>query len=105
MKYDEPLSHSLGQDGFIWWMGVVESIDSDVLAVGRTKVRIFNWHTADTEQLSTNDLPWSYPLMPVTHAINTPTYRPGDWVVGFFMDGRIGQQPIIFGVLPAIAQK
>lgn len=105
MKYDEPLSHSLGLDGFIWWMGVVESVDSDVLAVGRTKVRIFNHHTADTNQLPTSDLPWAYPLMPVTHATNTPTYRAGDWVVGFFLDGRIGQQPMIAWVLPAIAQK
>jgi hypothetical protein len=55
MKYDEPINTSTWMDGFIWWMGVVENMDSDLLAVGRAKVRIFGWHSADVNQLPTND--------------------------------------------------
>jgi hypothetical protein len=98
-----PLSHQLGFDGFIWFIGVVEGLD-DPLKVGRSKVRIFGWHDKDTDSLSTDDLPWAYALVPVTHAAQLPTYRIGDWVVGFFLDSRLGQQPIITGVLPAIQQ-
>lgn len=97
-------TYQLGLDGFIWWMGVVESVDTDLLTVGRAKVRIFNWHTADINTLPTSDLPWSYPLLPVSHGTNVPNYRCGDWVVGFFLDGRTGQQPIVMGILPSIAQ-
>jgi len=98
-----PLSYQLGFDGFIWFMGVVEALD-DPLKVGRCKMRIFGHHDKDTDSLSTNDLPWAYPLVPVTAASASPNYREGDWVIGFFLDSRLAQQPIIFGVLPAIAQ-
>ena len=98
-----PLSHQLGFDGFIWFIGVVESKD-DPMHVGRCKVRIFGWHDKDTDNLSTEDLPWAYALVPVTHAQLLPNYREGDWVMGCFLDSRLGQQPIIFGVLPAVVQ-
>ena len=98
-----PLSHQLGFDGFIWFIGVVESKD-DPMHVGRCKVRIFGWHDKVTDNLSTDDLPWAYALVPVTHAQLLPNYRQGDWVMGFFLDSRLGQQPIIFGVLPAVTQ-
>lgn len=98
-----PLSHHLGFDGFIWFVGVVEGMD-DPLNVGRTKVRIFGWHDKSTDQLSTDDLPWAYPLVPTTQATSLPNYRHGDWVIGFFLDSRLGQMPIILGVLPSIAQ-
>jgi hypothetical protein len=98
-----PLSYQLGFDGFIWFMGVVEALD-DPLKVGRCKVRIFGWHDKDADSLATTDLPWAYALVPVTSATALPNYREGDWVVGFFLDARLGQQPVIIGVLPAIAQ-
>ena len=98
-----PLSHQLGFDGFIWFIGVVESKD-DPMHVGRCKVRIFGWHDKNTDKLSTEELPWAYALVPVTHAGQLPNYRHGDWVMGFFLDSRLGQQPIIFGVLPAVPQ-
>lgn len=98
-----PLSYQLGFDGFIWFMGVVESL-SDPLNVGRCKVRIFGHHDKDVDSLSTDDLPWAYPLLPVTAATALPNYHEGDWVVGFFLDSRLAQQPIIFGVLPAVQQ-
>jgi len=98
-----PLSHQLGFDGFVWFIGVVESMD-DPMQVGRAKVRIFGWHDKNTDNLSTEELPWAYALVPVTHAGQLPNYRHGDWVMGFFLDSRLGQQPIIFGVLPAVPQ-
>ena len=103
MDQSGPLSHQLGFDGFVWFIGVVESLD-DPMKAGRCKVRIFGWLDRDTDNLSTDDLPWAYPLVPVTHAQLLPNYRYGDWVMGFFLDSRLGQQPIIFGVLPAVPQ-
>ena len=103
MEQSGSLSHQLGFDGFVWFIGVVESLD-DPMTAGRCKVRIFGWHDGDTDNLSTDDLPWAYPLVPVTHAQLLPNYRYGDWVMGFFLDSRLGQQPIIFGVLPAVPQ-
>ena len=102
MEYG-PLSHQLGFDGFIWFIGVVDSLD-DPMKAGRCKVRIFGWHDRNTDNLSTDDLPWAYPLVPATHAQLLPNYRYGDWVMGFFLDSRLGQQPIVFGVLPAVPQ-
>jgi len=86
---------------FIWWVGVVEN-EIDKLALGRCQVRIFGWHTDNTSQLPTTDLPWAHPV----HSINNSrTFTPlskGDWVVGFFMDGESGQFPVMFGVMPGI---
>lgn len=94
----------IGQDGFIWFVGVIESLD-DPLRVGRAKVRIFGWHTESRDMLPTAALPWAYPLLPITQSTNVPNYRVGDWVAGFFLDGTLGQQPVIFGVFPAIPQR
>lgn len=100
---DDPLTFQLGTDGFIWWIGVVEGM-GDPLKIGRAKVRIIGWHEPDVRKLSTDDLPWAYPLAPVTQATTTPNYRSGDWVVGFFLDGKLGQQPMIAWVLPGLPQ-
>ncbi len=100
MLSNEPLSYHIGHDGFIWFIGVVED-NQDPLMVGRVKVRIIGWHT---DEPSIDDLPWAYPLHPVTDPYTTPALKQRDWVVGFFMDGKLGQMPIILGVLPAIPQ-
>ena len=99
-----PQSFQLGFDGFIWFIGVVEGKETDPMRAGRCRVRIFGWHDKNTDKLSTEELPWAYPLVPVTQARMLPNYREGDWVMGFFLDSRLGQQPIIFGVLPAVTQ-
>ena len=99
----DPQTFRVGMDGFYWFVGVIESL-LDPLKIGRAKVRIIGWHDADTTVLSTDDLPWATPVMPVTNATAVPNYRHGDWVLGFFLDGKLGQQPMIFGVLPAVAQ-
>lgn len=105
MPIETPLAHQIGFDGFIWFIGVIESVADDMLRIGRAKVRIIGWHEPDTDKLPTVNLPWAYPILPVTGTMSTPNYRPGDWVVGFFLDGKLGQQPLIFGCLPSIPQK
>jgi hypothetical protein len=101
MFSNEPLSFHIGHDGFVWFIGVVEDIASDGLKMGRVKVRCIGWHT---DELSIDQLPWAYPIQPVTSSTVTHNLKPGDWVLGFFLDGKLGQQPLIFGVLPAIPQ-
>jgi hypothetical protein len=98
----EPQTFQIGLDGFIWFMGVVENV-VDPLLVGRLKVRIIGWHD-DADVMSTDDLPWSYPIRPITQANVPSNVKVGDWVIGFFLDGKLGQQPMVFGVLPAVQQ-
>jgi hypothetical protein len=97
----EPNSFQIGLDGFYWFLGVVEDVSNDPLKIGRCKVRILGWHD---DTLSINDLPWAFPIRPVTQSRVPSDLRVRDWVVGFFLDGKIGQQPMIFGVLPSVAQ-
>lgn len=99
--HNDPQTFHIGMDGFVWFVGIVESTE-DSLMVGRAAVRILGWHDADKDKLSTAELPWAYPVMPITTGRTPPNYRVGDWVVGFFLDGKLGQQPMIFGVLPAV---
>jgi hypothetical protein len=94
----------IGQDGFIWWIGVVEDIN-DPLTLGRCRVRCFGYHPAkSTNLVPTEDLPFALSI----HPLNTPnlhgTPRVGEWVFGFFLDALAAQEPAILGYLPAIPQ-
>lgn len=89
-----------------WWLGIVEAIGDDASA-GRYKVRIFGYHTADREKLPTKDLPWAVPINPVTSAamngiMDTPALVNGSTVVGAFLDGEIGQTPVVFGSIAGV---
>lgn len=87
-----------GMDGFLWWVGVVES-RQDPLGLGRVKVRVFGIHSDSLTDIPTNDLPWAT----VMHSGNDRSFatpREADYVFGFFVDGRSGQNPIVMGVLP-----
>ena len=90
-----------GLNGFVWWVGVVES-RQDPLKLCRCQVRIFAWHDAHKSLISTENLPWAQPLLPSNASNESKTPLEGDWVVGFFFDGPAGQFPVIMGVLPAI---
>ena len=87
---------------FHWWQGIVED-RNDPAYMGRYRVRIFGYHTANKDQLPTEDLPWSVPMQPVTSAAisgvgSSPTgLVEGSAVVGFFVDGDEGQMPVIIG--------
>lgn len=103
-----------------WWLGRVEAKETwnDNIA-GETftnvaqiqgwghryKVRIFNWHTGDLEQLPPKDMAFCQVVMPVTAgsghggASQTPSIESGSVVFGFFMDGMAGQEGYIVGLL------
>lgn len=91
-------------NNLIWWTGVVEDRD-DPEKLGRCRVRIFGYHTPDTNLLPTSDLPWAIPLQSITSAAtsgigHTPVgIVPGTWVMGWFLDGDEAQRPLILGTL------
>jgi uncharacterized protein YcbK (DUF882 family) len=97
-------------NGFYWWIGVVED-RKDPMFLGRCRVRIVGYHTADKAELPTADLPWAYPLQPITSAamsgIGTTPVGPveGTWVTGYFRDGEDGQEPIIIGTMAGVPGK
>jgi len=96
----------MGKDGFNWFVGVVEDND-DPDKAGRVKVRCVGYHTENTQDIPTDDLPWASVMMPVTAGANSGIgFSPhfliqGTWVVGFFRDPA-KQEPIIMGALPGV---
>lgn len=95
----------IGQDGFIWFVGVVED-RQDPTHTGRVRVRCLGYHTDDKTVLPTSDLPWASPVLPITSSGvsgigHTPTgLLEGSWVFGFFRDSQYAQEPVILGSLP-----
>jgi hypothetical protein len=102
-------SNFIGRDGFRWWIGQIPPIEAQKTQANgggwgnRTKVRILGYHPYSTAELSNDDLPWAQVLMPPTsgsgaanYAVN-PKLRPGDTVLGFFLDGDNAQIPVIIG--------
>ena len=88
--------YSIGREGFIWFMGVVED-RKDPEQLGRVRVRCFGWHTEDKSLIATDALPWAQTILPPNMpAAYTP--KEGDWVFGFFADGDSAQIPIVVGV-------
>jgi len=71
-------------------------------------VRCLGYHTNNKGQLPTSDLPWAQVTQSITSAANdqvgeSPTGLMVDsWVIGFFIDGNDGQQPIIIGSIAGI---
>jgi hypothetical protein len=99
----------MGMDGFVWFTGVVEDRD-DPMRLGRVRTRIFGLHSSKktkskTKGIPTEDLPWAFPMQPITSAamngIGTTPLGPveGTHVVGFFRDGKNCQDPVIMGTL------
>ena len=97
-------SHFMGQDGFHWFVGVVED-RNDPSALGRVRVRCLGYHSSDVVQLPTTELPWAHVMHPVTDPCmqgmgNSPSFLvEGSYVVGFFRDPE-KQQLVIMGSLP-----
>lgn len=99
----------LGKNGFFWFIGVVED-RNDPMKLGRMRVRVLGIHTDDKTQIKTEDLPWAFPMMPISSASmngigDTPLgVVEGSWVVGFFRDGDNCQEPIIMGTIGGVPQ-
>ena len=114
---DESLikSNFVGKDGFRWWVGQVApsaaqgeqlapTKNKDVKNWGnRLKVRIMGYHPFSKADLADEDLPWAYIMLPSTSGTGGANFtasvalRPGDVVIGFFLDGETAQQPVILG--------
>ena len=56
-----------GKNGFVWFQGVVED-RNDPLQLGRVRVRCLGFHTEDKQLIPTEDLPWAYPVQPISSA-------------------------------------
>lgn len=95
----------LGLDGFVWWLGVVED-RKDPLHLGRARVRVHGWHTEDKSLIPTENLPWAHVLHPVngTHGNVVPP-KEGTVVLGYFMDGKEGEFPVILGIFNGIPEE
>lgn len=89
-----------GLDGFVWWMGIVES-RLDPLQLGRCQVRVFGFHNQSLSDIPTADLPWALPVNPVNGSEKFSTPKEGEMVFGFFADGRNAQVPIMMGAVPS----
>jgi len=90
------------------YTGCVEN-RNDPLKLGRCQVRVVGLHNHDKNQLKTEDLPWAYPMQPITSAgISGIGHSPlgpveGTWVLIMFRDDD-EQQPIILGSIGGIPQ-
>jgi len=107
-KQLESGAFSMGE--FVWWFGVVED-RMDPEKLGRIRVRILGYHTPNIQDIPTNDLFWAWPIHPITSAamngIGTTPLGPveGTWVLGFFRDGHMCQDPMVFGTFGGIPEK
>lgn len=100
----------MGQDGFIWWIGVVED-NNDPLLIGRARIRIFGYHpkakrdetysNTANNAIPTSYLPWAIPILPLNMPNAYGKIGVGEWVFGFFMDGEAAQEPAILGYIPS----
>ena len=103
----------IGRDGFYWWQGTVAPIEAQGKQVegggwgNRLRVRINQYHP---QELKDEDLPWAVLMLPCTagsglaNAVQGCQVKPGDRVIGFFLDGDDGQQPVVVNVFPVQKQ-
>ncbi len=104
-------SNFVGRDGFRWWIGQVapEEAQGEQINGGgwgnRIKVRIMGYHPGNQIELPDEELPWCQIMLGGTDGTGganrsrTTRISPGDTVIGFFLDGDNGQQPIILGAI------
>ena len=97
----------MGQDGFVWAIGVVED-RFDPEKLGRVRVRWLGYHTEDKEKILTKDLPWAQVMQSVGGSSMAGVGEApvnlveGTWVVGFFRDPGSLQDPIVIGTMPGM---
>ena len=111
MSFDTKKSYRLGNDGFIFFYGVVEDIN-DPLKIGRVRVRILGDHTQSRAEnrIPINALPWAIVMNDIHSAsvngIGTSNtgIGLGSWIFGVYTDGIDKQQPMVLGSLPGIPE-
>lgn len=100
-------THTIGQEGFIWFIGVVED-RNDPLKLGRVRVRIYTVHSSSKALMPTDQLPWAVIMVPPTNpsfqqvGLSPNGLTIGATVIGFFMDGKDTNQPVIMGTIHGI---
>jgi hypothetical protein len=82
-------------DSMTWFVGVVEDVNDPQL-INRVRVRCVGYHPKDKTLLPTAALPWA-PFLSSTAQMSAPMINQGDWVIGFFIDGALAQQPVVLG--------
>lgn len=85
-----------------FWVGIVEDNSNDPLKLGRCKVRIIGLHSFDGTELPTYGLPWSLPSFALNGSKTFTVPNISDWVIGFFLDGKSKQNPVMTGTLPGL---
>lgn len=100
-------TQNIGQEGFHWFLGVVEE-RNDPLKLGRVRVRIYNIHSSSKALMPTDQLPWAVIMVPPTNSsyqqvgISPNGLTIGSTVIGFFMDGKDTNQPVVMGTIHGI---
>jgi hypothetical protein len=95
-----------GFNNMLHFVGVVED-SHDLTNSGRVRVRAFGIHPPrntdenGSDSVATEHLPWAT-VLDGTYGVSPVIPSVGDWVFGFFIDGREAQQPMIIGRLPGM---
>jgi len=93
-------------DSMRWFVGTVAN-HLDPLKIGRVQVRVHGIHSALETDVPTYDLPWAQVVLPTTEGGTSgigknPYLQPGAQVVGFFLDGKGSQNPLVIGTIPHV---
>lgn len=94
----------IGRDSFRWFTGIVTKYKNTENGY-RAKVRIIGHHPDSTSVVKDEELPWAHVLVPLNFGAGEGgsgiSFNPrgSETVIGFFMDGDDGQQPVIIGAL------
>jgi hypothetical protein len=94
----------IGKDAFRWFVGIVTKYKNTENGY-RVKVRIIGHHPDAAEIVKDEELPWAHVLVPLNFGAGEGgsgiSFNPrgSETVIGFFMDGDDGQQPVIIGAL------
>ena len=87
-------------NNLVWFVGVVED-SADLTNAGRVRVRAFGVHPPKGEAVPTHHLPWAT-VLDGTYGAAHVIPKVGDWVFGFFVDGREAQHPMVMGRIPGM---
>ena len=99
----------LGKESFRWFIGqVTQYVQTPIRPSAgggyKAKVRIIGYHP-DCDVIKDEELPWAHVLVPLNMGAGAGgagvscNAKGGEYVIGFFMDGDNGQQPVIIGAL------
>lgn len=87
-------------NNLVWFVGVVED-RQDLTNAGRVRVRAFGVHPPKGEAVPTQHLPWAT-VLDGSYGAAQVIPKIGDWVFGFFVDGREAQHPMVMGRIPGM---